>query len=73
MFKTIEVDRNKLTIMGVRFSDLKTLESAANAIGSNMFEGFEPTKKGIEIIRDYVTGRISLTELIKFAKEKSYV
>ena len=73
MFKTIEVDRNKLTIMGVRFSDLKTLESTANAIGSNMFEGFEPTKKGIEIIRDYVTGKISLTELIKFAKEKSYV
>ena len=73
MFKTIEVDRNKLTIMGVRFSDLKTLESAANAIGSNMFEGFEPTQKGIEIIRDYVTGKISLTELIKFAKEKSYV
>ncbi len=73
MFKTIEIDRNKLTIMGVRFSDLKTLESTANALGSNMFEGFEPTKKGIEIIRDYVSGKISLTELIKFAKEKSYV
>ena len=73
MFKTIEIDRNKLTIMGVRFSNLKTLESTANAIGSNMFEGFEPTAKGVEIIRDYVDGKISLTELIKFAKEKSYV
>ena len=73
MFKTIEIDRNKLTIMGVQFSNLKTLESTANAIGSNMFEGFEPTPKGVEIIRDYVTGKISLTELIKFAKEKSYV
>ncbi len=73
MFNTIEIDRNKLTIMGVKFSDLKTLESTANAIGSNMFEGFNPTPKGIEIIRDYVTGKISLTELIKFAKEKAYV
>ena len=73
MFRTIEIDRNKLTIMGVKFSDMKTLEIAANAIGSNMFEGFEPTQKGIEIIRDYVTGKISLPELIKFAKEKSYV
>ncbi len=73
MFKTIEIDRNKLTIMGVRFPNLETLESAANAIGSNMFEGFEPTPKGIEIIRDYVAGKISLTELIKFAKEKSYI
>ncbi len=49
MFNTIEIDRNKLTIIGVQFSNLKTLESTANAIGSNMFEGFEPTPKGVEI------------------------
>ena len=73
MFKTIDVDRNQLTIMGVQFSNLEILESTANAIGSNMFEGFVPTPKGVEIIRDYVIGKISLSELIKFAKEKSYV
>jgi len=73
MFKTIDVDRNKLTIMGVKFSNLRTLESTANAIGSNMFEGFEPTPKSIEIIRDYIIGKISLSELIQFAKDKSYV
>jgi len=58
--------------MGVKFSNLKTLESTANAIGSNMFEGFKPTPKSIEIIRDYVVGKITLSELIKFAKDKSY-
>ena len=73
MFTTIEIDRSRLTIMGVKFSDLKTLENTANAIGSNMFEGFEPTPKGIEIIRDYVLGKISLSELVTFAKEKAYV
>ena len=73
MFNTIEIDRNKLTIIGVQFSNLKTLESTANAIGSNMFEGFEPTPKGVEIIRDYVIGKITLSEFIRFAKEKSYV
>lgn len=73
MFNTIDIDRNNLTIMGVQFSNLKTLESTANAIGSNMFEGFTPTTKSIEIIRDYVIGKITITELIKFAKEKSYV
>ena len=73
MYKTIEIDRKNLTIMGVKFSDLKTLESTANAIGSNMFEGFEPTPKGIEAIRDYVTGKISLSELVLFAKQKAYV
>ncbi len=72
MFNTIEIDRNNLTIMGVRFSNLKTLESTANAIGSNMFEGFKPTPKGVEIIRDYVIGKITLSEFIKFAKDKSY-
>jgi hypothetical protein len=73
MFNTIDIDRNNLTIMGVKFSDLKTLENTANAIGSNMFEGYKPTPKGIEIIRDYVIGKITLTKLIKFAKEKAYV
>jgi len=59
--------------MGVQFADLQTLESTANAIGSNMFEGFKPTPKGIEIIRDYVTGKISLSELVTLAKQKAYV
>lgn len=73
MFNTIEINRKNLTIMGVKFSDLKTLESTANALGSNMFEGYQPTPKGIEIIRDYVIGKISLSELVTFAKEKAYV
>ncbi|NUO00084.1 MAG: antitoxin VbhA family protein [Saprospiraceae bacterium] len=73
MFHSIEVDRNKLTIMRVEFSDLKTLESTANALGSNMFEGYTPTAKGIEIICDYVMGKITLNELVTFAKQKAYV
>jgi putative transcriptional regulator len=59
--------------MGVKFADLRTLESTANALGSNMFEGFKPTPKGIEIIRDYITGKISLSQLVIFAKQKAYV
>ena len=73
MYKAIDINRNELTLMGVKFRDLKTLESTANAIGSNMFEGFNPTKKGIELIRDYTIGDITLTEFLKKAKEKKYV
>lgn len=73
MYKTIDIDRKNLTLMGVKFADLKTLESTANAIGSNMFEGFEPTQKGITLIRDYVIGKITFAEFIKFAKDKAYV
>jgi putative transcriptional regulator len=35
-----------------------------------MFEGFNPMPKGIEIIRDYVIGKISLPELMAIAKQK---
>ena len=66
------IDRQSLTIMGVLFPDIETLEIAAEAIGSNMFEGYQPTRKGIEIIRDYCLGRISFMQLINVAKDKSY-
>ncbi|GHU66305.1 hypothetical protein FACS189447_06890 [Spirochaetia bacterium] len=69
MYKPIEIDREKLTIMGVQFSDKETLESTASSIGSNMFEGFEPTKKTVEIIRDYVTDKITLAKLVERLKE----
>ncbi|MBX3163438.1 MAG: antitoxin VbhA family protein [Bacteroidetes bacterium] len=73
MYKAIEIDRKKLTIMGVSFPDLQTLNSTANAIGSNMFEGFEPTPKGIALIRDYVMSKITFAQFIQAAKEKAYV
>ena len=71
-YKEIEVDRQNLTIMGVRFPDLDTLNSAANAIGSNMFEGFEPTSKSIELIRDYLFEKVTLGQLVQLTKEKAY-
>lgn len=73
MYREIEIDRENLTLMGVKFPSLNALERTANAIGSNMFEGFEPTQKSIEIIRDYILGDISLTGLIEISKDKSYV
>jgi len=71
-YKPIEIDRQNLTIMGIRFPDLDMLNSAANAIGSNMFEGFEPTTRSIEIIRDYLSKKITLEQLIKLTKDKAY-
>jgi putative transcriptional regulator len=73
VYKSIEIDRENLTLMGVKFSDLKTLESTANAVGSNMFEGFNPTPKGIKIIRDYISGKINLDQVVQFAKANANV
>jgi hypothetical protein len=64
MYKEIYIDRKNLTLMGVKFSDLKTLENTANAIGSNMFEGFEPTKELVQLYVDWKTGEISDSDLL---------
>ncbi len=69
MYKAIQVDREKLTIMGVVFPDIETLDSTANAIGSNMFEGFEPTKQIVQIYLDLKTGKITNSQLIEKLKE----
>jgi putative transcriptional regulator len=73
MFQAIIINREELTIMGVEFEDSNTFESTANALGSNMFEGFEPTPKGIRIIKEYVEGQITLEEMVALAKAKAYV
>jgi putative transcriptional regulator len=63
-YKPISIDRKNFTLMGVSFPDIDTLNSAAAAIGSNMFEGFEPTPKLIELYRDYRLGKIKNKDLL---------
>jgi len=67
-YRTISIDEKNLTIMGVAFPDIKALRRAANALSSNMFEGFEPTKELITIYRDYRAGKISNKVLIELLK-----
>ncbi|GHU75392.1 hypothetical protein FACS189461_1580 [Spirochaetia bacterium] len=63
-YRPITVDRTHLTIMGVVFPDIETLDSTANALGSNMFEGFEPTEKLIQLYRDYRLGKVPYSNSI---------
>ena len=64
MYNAIEIDRENLTLLGVKFSDLTKLENTANAIGSNMFEGFEPTTELIQLYVDWSSGTISESDLL---------
>lgn len=64
MYQRINIDRTNLTILGVKFADLKTLENTANAIGTNMFEGFEPTTELIQLYVDWKSGEISEANLL---------
>jgi putative transcriptional regulator len=71
-YKPLTFDRNERSIMGVSFANISDFDATLNAIGTVMYEGFEPTPKNIEIIRDYISDKITLSELIKLSKEKAY-
>jgi hypothetical protein len=64
MYSEIEIDRQNLTIMGVKFNSLRELENTANAIGSNMFEGFVPTKEIIQLYKDWKSSQISESDFL---------
>ena len=69
-YTPIAVDRDEMTIMGVPFPDRSSLDRAANALGSNMYEGFEPTPGLIELYRDLVAGKIEPSALVMLIKER---
>jgi putative transcriptional regulator len=71
MYREIEIDRINLTIMGVKFPSLEALESTANAIGSNMFEGFEPSIELVQLYVDWKTGSVSELHFLNTLHEKS--
>jgi hypothetical protein len=71
-YTPIKIDRKNLTIMGVNFSSVNNFETAVNALGTVMFEGFDPTPRNIEIIRDYLSDRITLRQLAQLTRDKAY-
>lgn len=64
MYRALEIDRNNLTLMGVKFPSLKALESTANALGTNMFEGFQPTKELIQLYLDWKNCEVSESDFL---------
>ena len=71
-YSPIEIDRKNLTIMGVNFNSVDNFEAAVNALGTVMFEGFDPTPRSMVIIRDYLAEKITLGQLVELTKEKAY-
>ncbi|MCL2294625.1 MAG: antitoxin VbhA family protein [Spirochaetes bacterium] len=71
-YRPIEIDREKLTIMGVCFNSIDNFDATVNALGTVMFEGFDPTPRSIEIIRDYLLDKITLEQLGQLTRKKAY-
>jgi hypothetical protein len=59
--------------MGENFNSVNNFEAAVNALGTVKFEGFDQTPKSIEIIRDYLSDKITLGQLIQLTKDKAYI
>ena len=62
--KNINLDRRAPTIAGVKFPNAAALKSAASALASQMYEGFEPTPQLIAVYRDYRFVKIPNDQLI---------
>lgn len=69
----LEHDDQKLTIMDVPFRNRKEYRATLNAVISNMYEGFEPTKFDIQMAqRSYVEGSPTVQEMLdQILHEKS--
>lgn len=50
--------------MGVQFPNIESLESTANALGNNMFEGLEPTKELIQVYLDWKNGDLNESDFV---------
>jgi len=61
----IDFNRKDLTIYGVKFPDLDTLNSVATVLASQIYEGFEPNKALVEVYRDYRLGKINQNDLVQ--------
>ena len=62
-FMTLDIDKKKLTIMGVQFDSKRDFKGVWYALSTNMIEGWEPRKKDVEEMKQYIS---------KMNKERSY-
>ena len=49
---TLDVDKNEMTILGVKFDDKKEFRVVWNAISSNVIEGWKPTAMEVERLKE---------------------
>jgi putative transcriptional regulator len=68
-FRPIKMDRERLTIMGVKFPDEETLDAVDDAVGSAMYEGYRPRRQDIEMFRDIAIGERAKNEMANMAKK----
>jgi hypothetical protein len=54
LMTTLDIDKSKLTIMGVQFDSQQEFKGVWYALSTNMIEGWEPEKKDVEEMKQYI-------------------
>ena len=49
---TLDVDKNEMTILGVKFDDKREFRVVWNAVSSNVIEGWNPTAVEVEKLKE---------------------
>ncbi|CAM1670294.1 hypothetical protein [Streptococcus mitis] len=49
---SLDIDKEKMTIMGVAFENQSVFKSVWYALSTNMIEGWRPTVSDVETLRD---------------------
>ena len=49
---SLDIDKEKMTIMGVAFENRSVFQSVWYALSTNMIEGWRPTVSDVETLRD---------------------
>lgn len=51
---SLNIDKSKLTIMGVKFDSQKDFKGVWYALSTNMIEGWKPEKHDVEEMQEYI-------------------
>ena len=49
---SLDIDKEKMTIMGVAFENRSVFKSVQYALSTNMIEGWRPTVRDVETLRN---------------------
>lgn len=54
---TFDINKEELTIMGVKFDNYDDFNAVWYAVGSSMIENYQPTVQEIEHFKAYITNK----------------
>lgn len=65
----LELNEQELSIQGIQFQTKKEYTIMKNSLGSSIYEGFEPTKDRIQLLKDIHDGKKSRNDILTFVLE----